>query len=53
MITSDNQQLPVKPEEIDKLDDSKYSKYQESGVDPENQEELAIKKTSNDINLPK
>jgi hypothetical protein len=53
VIGSDNQQQTVKPDEIDKLDDSKYSNYQESGVDSENREELAIKKVGNQIDLPK
>lgn len=53
VIGDDNQQQAVKPNEIDKLDDSKYSNYQESGVDSENQQELAIKKIGNQIDLPK
>lgn len=40
---SDNKYQSVKPEDIEKVDASKYKEYQESGPDPINQEELLIK----------
>lgn len=46
VISDDNQQYPVKPEEIESLEDSKYSNYQESGVDSENPQTLSIKQNA-------
>ena len=46
VISDDNRQYPVKPEEIESLEDSKYSNYQESGVDSENPQALSIKQNA-------
>lgn len=40
---SDNKYKSVKPEEIEKIDSSKYKDYQPSGPNPENPDELSIK----------
>ena len=45
VIGSDNKVFTVKPDEVEKADQSKYTDYQTSGTDTDNQEELAIKKT--------
>lgn len=53
VIGADNQAYTVKPNEIDRREDSKYSEYQESGVDSEDQDKLSIQKIENQIDLPK
>ena len=43
VMGSDNKYKSVKPEEIEKVESSKYKDYQQSGPNPQNQEELSIK----------
>jgi hypothetical protein len=43
VMGADNKYSSIKPAEIEKIAKSKYADYQQSGPNPENPEELAIK----------
>ena len=48
-MTTDNKQINVKSHEIEKVVKPKYQEYPESGVDPENDAQLAIQGTPFDM----
>ena len=52
-MTSDNKTIRVKATDIEKLEKSKDSDYQISGVDSENDTKLSIKDTPFDLDQDK